>query len=75
MNKVGKRGVYQRCLLPLTHRSHHSSQVGLPLLLVLVLRVPDQICVDGLALVVALESVQLENDKKETKSGQWRSLL
>lgn len=61
------RGVfYQWRLLPLTHGSHHSGQVGLPLLLVLVLRVSDQVCVDGLTLVVALESVQLE---KRQRSG------
>jgi len=51
---------YDRRLLPLTHRSHHSSEVGLPLLLVLILRVSDQIGVDGLALLVALQSVQLD---------------
>lgn len=54
---------YQRRVLPLTHRSHHSGQVGLPLLLVLILRVPDQIGVDRLALAVALQPVQLAREK------------
>lgn len=61
--RVQRRSVYQRSLLPLTHRSQHSGQVGLPLLLVLILRVPDQVCVDGLTLIVALESVQLKKKK------------
>lgn len=52
---------YQRRALPLTHCSHHSSKVGLPLLLILILGVPDQICVDWLALIVAFQSVQLNN--------------
>lgn len=59
--------VYQRNVLPLTNRSHHSSQVGLPLLLVLILRVPDQIRVDGLALVETLQSIQLDMKDKTTQ--------
>lgn len=60
--------VYQRGLLPLTHGSQHSRQVGLPLLLVLILGVSDQIGVDRLALVIALQSVQLINDKTVIKN-------
>lgn len=54
---------YHWSLLPLTHCSHHSGEVGLPLLFVLVLGVPDQIRVDRLALIVALQSVQLHKEK------------
>ncbi len=57
---------YQRSFLPLAHGSQHSSQVGLPLLLILILRVPDQICVDGLAVIVAFQSVQLDNERRES---------
>lgn len=61
------KNVYQWSVFPLANRSHHSSQVGLPLLLVLILRVPDQICVDGLALVETLQSIQLDMKNKTTQ--------
>ncbi len=63
-----RRSAYQWSFLPLTHRSHHGGEVGLPLLLVLVLGVPDQICVDGLTVIVALQSVQLDNEKRDSRS-------
>lgn len=59
------KNVYQWNVFPLTNRSHHSSQVGLPLFLVLILRVPDQIRVDGLALVETLQSIQLDMKNKK----------
>lgn len=62
---------YQWSVLPLTNGSHHGSQVGLPLLLVLILRVPDQIGVDSLALVETLQPVQLHNGKHEGTNQQF----
>lgn len=59
------RSAYQWSVLPLANWSHHSSQVGLPLLLILILRVPDQICINGLALIVAFQSIQLNSEKTE----------
>lgn len=53
------RHAYHRIVLPLTHWGHHSSQVCFSLLLVLILRVPDQVCVHRSAFTVALQSVQL----------------
>lgn len=65
---VFKRVVYQRGLLPLTHCSHHGGEVGLPFLFVLILGVPDQICVDRLAFIVAFQSVQLHSEETQTWS-------
>lgn len=61
-----QRSPYQRSVLPLTHRSHHSSQVGLPLLLIFILGVPDQVCIHRLALTVTLQSVELSMKNKES---------
>lgn len=66
---------YQWSVFPLTNRSHHSSQVGLPLLLVLILRVPDQIGVDSLTLVEALQPVQLHNGKQRSANQQFPTSL
>lgn len=62
---------YQWSVFPLANGSHHGRQVGLPLLLVLILRVPDQVGVDSLALVETLHPVQLHSGNQEGTNQQF----